>query len=224
MDNAERHLGSDPEDIEDVLKTIEESYAIEFRENELAHVRTFGELTDHILAKIELQHNDDCTDQQAFYKLRAVIADIGDQDADRISPTTKLSDLFPWRGRIRRIRKIEARLGVSLNALRPHHLVTNALLLILIASVAFLFVDYMYTLAGLMFSIMGFWLAAKTGKEFSYETLGEMADRMTQMNYVRSRREYGTMNRRELPGKIEKLFVERLGLEKGKINRDMVII
>ena len=52
MNNQEKHLGSDPEDVEDVLRVIEKSYTIRFQESELAHIRTFGELTDHVISKL----------------------------------------------------------------------------------------------------------------------------------------------------------------------------
>ena len=60
----------DPEDIEDLLVKIEQSFDIKFEGNELVHAKTFGQLCDHITNKIQLLNSADCTTQQAFYKLQ----------------------------------------------------------------------------------------------------------------------------------------------------------
>ena len=53
---------TDPEDIEDLLVKVETSFGISFAENELAHIKTFGELSDHVSDKIQLDKSDDCTE------------------------------------------------------------------------------------------------------------------------------------------------------------------
>jgi len=63
----------DPEDISDTLAKIENSFGIKFGKTELAKTMTFGELCDIICSRIELEHSDDCTTQQAFYKIRQSI-------------------------------------------------------------------------------------------------------------------------------------------------------
>src|SRR5689334_19752693 len=99
MDKQEKHIGSVPEDIEDVLKLIEKSYDIRFQDNELGHIRTFGQLTDHIISKIKLGNQNDCTDQQAFYKLRTAIETVTGIDKRTLDPNAQLKDIFPRRKR-----------------------------------------------------------------------------------------------------------------------------
>jgi acyl carrier protein len=223
MNNQEKHLGSVPEDIEDVLRLIEKSYDIKFEGNELGHIRTFGQLTNHIISKIKLESKCDCTDQQAFYKLRTVIETIKDHKK-RIEPKAQLTDIFPRRTRRKDIKEIEKRLGLNLKALRPRHIITNSLLIILLASIVVLFIKWQFGLAGFLFSIGGLWISQRMGTEFKDRTLGELTDRMTQLNYVKSRRQSGTMNIKEIQNKIEKLFVDNLGLDEKTIDKDTVII
>jgi hypothetical protein len=64
----------DPDDISDLLIKVENSFNITFSDTELTHISMFGELCDHIANKIQLDHTDDCTSQQAFYKLRDAIS------------------------------------------------------------------------------------------------------------------------------------------------------
>ena len=52
----------------------------------------------------------------------------------------------------------------------------------------------------------------------------ELIERMTRLNYFVSRREPGTVNITEVRDKIEKLFIENLGLEGKMIDRDSVIV
>ncbi|WP_216660776.1 hypothetical protein, partial [Sphingobacterium prati] len=66
----------DPDDISDLLVKVEKSFDMEFGSTELMHIFTFGELCDHIANKIQLAHSNDCTSQQAFYKLRDAMASI----------------------------------------------------------------------------------------------------------------------------------------------------
>lgn len=224
MDKQEKHLGSVPEDIEDVLRLIEKSYDIKFEGNELEHIRTFGQLTDHIIAKLKLKDKNDCTDQQAFYKLRTAIETIKIVDKSAIGPKTQLTDIFPRHTRRKEIKYIENQLKLDLKALRPRHTETNSLIIILLLSVVGLFIKWQFGLAGLLFSIGGLWISEKTGKEFKDKTLGELTDRMTQLNYLKSRRQTGTMNVNEIQGKTEKLFVDNLGLETRTVDRDTVIV
>jgi len=53
----------DPDDIGDVLVKVEKSFDIKFMGKELMHISTFGELCDHIMDKIQLDHSSDCTNQ-----------------------------------------------------------------------------------------------------------------------------------------------------------------
>jgi acyl carrier protein len=223
MNKQEKHLGSVPEDIEDVLRLIEKSYDIKFEGNELGHIRTFGQLTDHIISKIKLESKSDCTDQQAFYKLRTVIETIK-HDTRKIEPKTQLTVIFPRRTRRKDIKEIEKLLGIDLKALRPRHIITYSLLITLLVSIGGLFIKWPFGLAGLLFSIGGLWISERMGTEFRDRTLGELTDRMTQLNYVKSRRQSGAMNIKEVHNKIEKLFVDNLGLDEKTIDKDTVII
>jgi acyl carrier protein len=224
MDKQGKHLGSVPEDIEDVLKLIEKSYDIRFQENELGQIRTFGQLSDHIVSKINLVDKNDCTDQQTFYKVRTAIEQIKTVGKSAISPRTHLTDLFPRHSRRREIKEIEKLLTFDLKALRPRHTITNSLIVLLLLSIVGLFIKWQFGVIGLVFSIGGLWISDKTGKEFKDKTLGELTDRVTQFNYTKSRRQPGTMNAKEVKDKIEKLFVDNLGLEEKTIDRDTVIV
>jgi hypothetical protein len=223
MHREEKYLCSLPEDIEDVLIMIEKSYDIKFETNELVYIKTFGQLTDHIISKIKLEERNDCTDQQAFYKLHNAIMAIKGVDNLAITPKTQLVDIFPEHARRREITEVEKQLGFGMNALRPQLAVTISLIILLLLSFIGLFIKWQYGLAAFFFSIAGLWISEKMGKVFVDNTVGELVDRMTRLNYVKSRRQPGTVNLKEVRDKIEKLFIENLGLGTRTIDRDTII-
>lgn len=141
-----------------------------------------------------------------------------------INPKLLLADIFPRRTRRTEIRAIEKLLGLNLKALRPKYLVTNSLCITLLLSIIGLFFNWQLGLAGLLLTIGGLWISERMGKEFKDTTLRELTERMTQTNYIKSRRQRGTVNVTEIHNKIEKLFVENLGLEEKKIDKDTAIV
>jgi len=217
-------IDADPEDIEDVLKKIEKSFEIHFEVNELSHVRTFGELCDHIIHKIKQQDADDCTSQQAFDKLRDAIVVTKQLDKSSIQTDTTLSSIFPRHHRRRQIADIENILGFKLKILRPKDFIFWTLVAFFIISLVGLYFNWKFGLAGFVSSILLSRLADITGKEFDENTVGEVANKMTQENYFRSRRNSATVNKNEVVRNIEQLFVRDLVLEKEQITPDTIIV
>lgn len=210
----------DPDDISDILVKVEKSFDIKFGDTELLLITTFGELCDHIANKIQLHHTDNCTSQQAFYKLRAAISSMLQIDKKTISTDFSLADLFPRQSRRLRIKKLEAHLGFKLNILRPPHWATGILAVLLLSAFITLFFDWQTGLAGFVFSIAGFWLANKTGNELDLKTIRQVAEKMTREHYLKSRRNPGTFNRREIEKVLTDWFSDDLGLDKTKLTRE----
>ncbi len=222
--DTNNHIGTDTESIEDVLKIIEKSYNIKFETNELGYIRTFGELTDHIISKIKLPDNNDCTSQQAFYKLRNTMMTLKTFDFSFITPNQELASLFPRQTREKKIKEIETQLGFSLEALRPRYIISITLLVLVLASIGMFFIDWKYAISGIVLSGLLFRISEKTGIEFKDKTMAQLTERMTQRNYLASRRNKGTMNKREVEQKIKDLFVDELLIKKEELNRQTIII
>lgn len=213
-------LGIDYEDLENLLWRIEESFDIKFETNELAHVKTYGEFCDTIKEKIKLDHSDNCTTQQAFNKLREAITNSSDLERNEVTPSAQLKDIFPRKSRITQIKKIEKQLGFNLSILRPPHFVTGFLVLLYIASLVGLAFSWQYGLAGLGISIGGFWISDKIGIELDVKTVGDLSEKMTRENYVKSRRNFQTINKNEIDNLLEDWFVNLLGIRKSELKRE----
>src|SRR5574337_377680 len=93
----------EPWDIDDVLGKIQTSFNIQFKKNEIAQMKTFGEFCDHIISKTRFGKKEDCTTQQAFYKLRNAISIALSIPPREILPETKLEELIPRKSRRRNL-------------------------------------------------------------------------------------------------------------------------
>jgi hypothetical protein len=76
------------EDIFDVVVKLEQSFAIKFDKDAFSNVKTFGDMCDVIESYIKYDNQEDCTTQQAFYKIRAAIAMTQPIDKKLIYPDT----------------------------------------------------------------------------------------------------------------------------------------
>lgn len=210
----------DPEDIEDLLVKVETSFDIKFVGDELVHITTFGQLCDHITNKIQLDNSDCCTSQQAFYKLRNAISSILQIDNKTISTNFPLADLLPRKSRRSRTKKMEKQLGFKLNILRPPHWVTGTLAILLLASLVGLFINWQIGLLGLAVSIVGLWFANKIGNVLDLQTVGQVAEKITRENYLKSRRNSKTFNKNEIEKVLTDWFSDDLDLDISKLTRE----
>jgi len=209
----------DAEDIEDLIAKVEVSFNIKFIKDELIHIRTFGQLCNHISNKIQLENSDDCTSQQAFYKLRKAISTTLQIEHNKITPDTSLNDLFPRTTRRSKVKILEQHLAFDLNILRPPHWITNGLLLTLFISFVGLFFNWKFGLSGLGLSILGLWLGNKVANELDLQTVAQIAKKMTSENYFQSRRNPKTFNKSEIENILTDWFSNNLGLDKGELTR-----
>jgi hypothetical protein len=210
----------DPDDIGDLLVKVEKSFDIKFGDTELLHISKFGELCDHIANKIQLDNSDDCTSQQAFYKLRDTISSTLQIDKKTIATNFSLAELLPRQSRRSRTKKIEEQLGFKLNILRPPHWVSGTLVFMLLASLVGLFFNWQIGLLGLAFFTAGLWFANKIGNELDLQTVGQVAEKMTRENYLKSRRNPKTFNKKEIEKVLTDWFSNDLDLDKSELTRE----
>ncbi|MBN9382742.1 MAG: hypothetical protein J0H74_18400 [Chitinophagaceae bacterium] len=172
---------------------------------------------------IELEHADDCTTQQAFYKIRESIAKIQFLGKNTITPNSDLEGLIPRKRRQHTILKIRKESGLSLKILEPKGWISVTLFFGLLASIVALFFNSRYGLLGLGAIIFGFQLASRFGKEFSVKTVGDAATMAARENYIKSRRNLKTVNRQEIVNKIEEVFIHDLDLDPSVLTREALL-
>ena len=207
-------------EIEDLIVEVEKSFGITFVSNELAHVKTFGEFCNYIENKIELENSESCTNQQAFYKLREAISTSLLFDEKLISPSFPLSQVFPRKNRRSKIKKLENHLGIELKVLQAPNWITITLLIMLLVSIVAVFFSGRIGIAGIVFCIGSLWLFNKFSKELNLKTVGEVAEKMTRENYIKSRRNPNTFNRKEIEKVLTEWFSVKFDLEKSELTKE----
>jgi hypothetical protein len=210
---------TDPEDLEAAISELEQMFNIQFADKELSYIATFGQLCDHIITKIPFTEIDECTGQQAFYKLRKAISQTI-LNTSEITRKTKLAELIPNEGRRMVVKNIERQLDFRIYILRPPSWIITTLTLSLLASVVMLFIDWQTGFLGIVFSLIGFWLTNSHGRILKFETVDQVVVNMVNNNYLKSRRKPDTANKKELIEVLTNFFSNELGLEKSKLSRD----
>jgi len=220
-DNRAINLNNiDPHDIDQVLTKIQRSFDIRFEQEDLNHVKNFGNLCDAVVKKVKLKHSDTCTTQHAFYTLRNAINLSVAADKELIKPQTKLCDIFPRDTRLQVIAEVEKEMGFKMNLLKPKGSIVFTFSLILGASLIGLLFFPIIGAIGAVLAIAGLFLAGKFGKEMPVKTLGDLAEKISQEHYRNCRRNASTVNRAEVAEKVKELFGHEVYLEPSVVTRN----
>jgi hypothetical protein len=81
-----------------------------------------------------------------------------------------------------------------------------------------------YKIGGLIFSIAGSNLTNKFGIELDLQTVGQLAEKISRDNYLKSRRNSSTVNKAEIAKKVKELFIADLDLEETVLTRQATFV
>lgn len=210
----------DPEDFEDTLIKIEKSFGAKFAENSFSKAENFGDICDITETQINLTDKDDCTTQQAFYKIRKAISLTQNITEKQIEPKTKLEDIFPRKQRRQNVKNFQEKLGINIDFLSMKNWLFMTILIGFILSLIAFFFKWQIAVSGLTFFILFTWTISKFSKELTLSTVGELTEKFTRENYTLARRENGTINRKELFKTIQNIFIFDHDIAKEHLTRD----
>lgn len=215
----------DSDDISDVLVKVEKSFGFKFTETELKDVKTFGELSDLIMNKIQGENSNDCTTQQAFYKLRNAIADTLQIEKKFITPDTNLIKLFPRQNRKQYVKEISNRINAEFEILEIKEWLKWVCFLGILFSLVVFFFKLSFGLIGLaFFSVLAWTLNKYFATELALQTVGECAEKFSRENYFKARRNMETVNRMEIEKTVQNLFKSELGLEDKQLTKEKTFV
>jgi len=203
-------------DIDYLIIKIEKSFQIDLGKTVLVP-NTFGELCDIIINKIELDHSDDCTSQQAYYKVRNAIVTATLIDKNLIAPNTPLETLFLKGKRRATLRIVETELGFKTQLLAGKNWIMFSLIVSFFLSFVVLYFNGTIGLSIIAATIAGFYLL-KFGTELTCKTVGEWVEELTRENYVLVRSNNQTVNRKEILQNIKALFAYELSIDVSELN------
>lgn len=210
----------DPLDIDVLLEKLEISFHIKFDSPELKQVITFGDLCDLIVNKVEGGNTNDCTTQQAFYKIRKAIVEVGQYDKEALKINTNLEELFPRKQRRQQVKKFENILGIKTEILQTKGWLVLSLLLAFLVSFVVLFFSWRIGFGGMVLSFIGIYISYKLGKELNLKTVGQLAKKISREHYNKVRRNPTTINQVEIIQKVKELFKEDLDLEDKALTKE----
>lgn len=210
----------DPEDLGDVLVKIERSFNISLEDTSVRDVKTFGKLCDIVVDKVRHVHNESCTTQQAFYKIRNAINCTVTAPREMVKPQTRLEDIFPRDNRVVVINEIEREMGFQLNLLQPKQGIIGLFAFVLVASLAGFFFQPAVAAFGLIIAVTGLALAGRFGKELKVKTLGDLAEKVAKEHHLKCKRDAATINSTEVAQKVKDIFDRNLFLEPAVLTRD----
>lgn len=210
----------DPEEVEDAIKTAEKSFGIKINQKDLDGVIHFGGFCDAVIEKAGLPHAEGCTTQQAFYKLREAIVKTRQLAKAQLHPSSKLEDLFPEKTRSKDIRAVERYISFKLRLLKPALWLINCLFIGFGVACVLMFVNWKAGLLAFAVDFLCLKLANYFATEFAVTTLGQVAEKMALKHYRASRRNPGTINKKEAAGTIKKIFSQSLLLPESALERE----
>ena len=208
---------SEIENIEECIPYIEKMYKFKFGNSELETIRNFEEFCDLIIEKVNLENDESCTSQQAFYKLRKSLETTKIFEKEKLNPQMELKNLFPRKNRKTLIQTIENEMGFKFDIIQAPDFVTIPLLLIGVVSFFYLFFDWKVAFIGISISIFGSYCCKWFGNELNTKTVKDLVKKITEENYVEVRTNKSTVNKPELKMILTNWISENSGISKEKL-------
>jgi len=209
------------EDILDVVLKLEKSFGLKFEKDAFYNVKTFGDLCDIFTDNLQGDNSNDCSTQQAFYKVRSAIAATRFIDKNLITLDTQLQVIFPRHKRRLRIKKLQDELGITLNILDIKSWLGWTIFIGIVASLIMFFFKWQFALTGLLLFIAVGWTANKFfAKEFELTTVRQLTEMLVRENYIDVRRRKGTINRQEILKIIIDTFSKDLDIDQAYLTRN----
>ena len=210
----------DPEDFGDTLLKLEKSFGAKFADNSFKDAKTFGDICDIIASQINFVGKDDCTTQQAFYKVRKAICLTHSVAEKNIKPQSELEDFFPRQNRIQKVKNFQQNLGIKVDLLSMKTWLAWTILIGFTFSLIAFFFSWKIAIVGLTFFSLFSWTISKFSKEIDIATVGELTEKISREHYSQARRQIGTVNRSEIVKTIQDVFIADYSLKREDLTKE----
>jgi acyl carrier protein len=217
---------TDSEDVGDLFENIQLSYGFTFKPDELGKVKTFGDLCDLVIRGSDCTHVNDCTSQQAFYKVRKILVNALNVEKDKITPSTTLQVLTGSSVNIATFYYLDQQLADPTAKFRSyawqmklHRIFLFATVILAIALKNMYGAIFVSVVAvGLLLRLIDIW-------NLSRQTIGQMAQRLSIKRYKLMRSDPGTINKDEVIDNLKFMIIDSLCLDisHDKINKDTIL-
>ncbi len=207
-------------DILDIITKLEKSFGLQLPSDALATVNTFGEFCSVFEQHITATHRDDCTHQQAFYKIRKALAGALDINEQEIRPGTRLELLFPRPDRYNKTRLFQAHLRLKVHMFYYPGWLAAMVSVLFLSALFIFFINWHIAVAALLASGLAHAQRKRLSKRLRFDTLGALTRALTEEHYLGVRRTSHTVNRKEVPGIIARVFSQDLDIPVSQLTPD----
>jgi hypothetical protein len=166
---------------------------------------------------MDKENVNDCTSQQAFYKIREAICKLKSLDKNAITTSTELKDIFPKDSIRKDFKYIGEIIGIKLSYFRPKKIISSILLILIVSSFILIFIKPLIGIIGFIIFITLLRLAYRFSRQLDFKTVGEFADKVSTFDYAQIRRFSNTANYSEIEKRVSKIITESLGVS-GELN------
>jgi hypothetical protein len=210
----------DDEDVLDVIPIIEKSFQVKFKKDAFMYIQTVGDLVQIVESYIRYPHNESCTSQSVFYRVRDSIANAQSIEPQNISPDSSLDELFPVSKRRKQVKALKRSLGVNADLLSsPDWLYFSNIIGLILALISLFFIG-IAGFAVIAFFIISMVVSKKLGKNLTVHTVRELVEKVSNEHYMAVRSEAGTVNRNEILDIVINILSSGMGVDKKYINAE----
>lgn len=193
----------DSEDIEDIISELERSFDVKFSEHAFEHVTTFGGFVTVIESSLSTEHINNCSTQQAFYKIRRALGKMNLEQ--EVEPSLELHVIFPRNKRRILVESFTKHLGMNVRLLEPHIIPLASNTLLFFTGIILLFFNALIGVGMIAGALLAYFLLFKFGKELRVKNIRELSAQLVNENYASSRSD-DTINRNEIWNVVESYF------------------
>ncbi|MGO4876231.1 hypothetical protein ACEN2P_06495 [Pedobacter psychrotolerans] len=211
------------EDIEYTLTKLHKSFGIHLPSNTFQKVKTFGDICQIFEKNIPYKNEESCTTQQAFYKVRNAIAVSQNINREHIRPRTTLAEIFPRKGRRKKIKAFKSELAIPVTLLTMKTWVLFSIIAGFVISFATFFFSWKFALTGILICLIFNWVATKFQNKIDTVSVGDLAAKIAREHYIQIRRNSNTVNKNEIMKVIQCTFIADHDLELTDLQQDALL-
>ncbi|MFN3405361.1 MAG: hypothetical protein ACK40G_14770 [Cytophagaceae bacterium] len=214
-------------DFEEFIKELEESFEIQFDDNDFKEVFNVGQFVEVICNKVNATVTNSCSSQIVYYKLRKVILEKLNKS---IHPKTNLYEIFPKDNKEEFWCMMSENLGLKLPGLLPPRwftvFITSPLFFMIFGSFLLLFFQFIIGafifVTSLILLKVSMMVSDRYFNDYPVDKIENLVTQVLIRNYKKINQ--GRFDKREVENIIKEMLLDYSGMDKNKFNNDIRLV
>jgi hypothetical protein len=195
-----------PEKIEVYLLKVNQQFGTRFIAKDFSHINNKLGLEASLIEQLSSNQGQEWTAEQANVQIKSALAAVCGKNESSITDETLLDDLIPASGRKESVKKIEEKLGFSIDILKPNNMVYGFFIFLFFLGIPGMF--YSWFISGIVMIVCAFliYILGKTGNEFKVKTVGHLADHLFWNKYLKNASKMQLRSTEEITTKLDAII------------------